>query len=312
MLYHATVMRADTLVADIRAASRQMVRELGMLDGRIECLGLSCSQAHALMEIERQGPLTSIELARELNLDRSTVSRTVAKLVRDGYLVADPGADRRTKPLVLTDGGKAKLRQVHAHADRQVESALRLLAPDDQAAVRRGLVRYAKALAQARAQEGAAIRPIRKNDDQDLERIIRSVLTSFGLTGPGTAAADPEVGAMSASYTGGKSQYFVLERERRVLGGAGFGPLAGGEEGVCELRKMYLHPDARGAGLGRRLLEKVLGEARRAGYRRCYLETIPSMTVAHNLYESIGFRRLESPMGNTGHCACDVWYARDL
>jgi putative acetyltransferase len=125
--------------------------------------------------------------------------------------------------------------------------------------------------------------------------------------------ADPEVEAMSAAYAVSGGAYFVLEDARgRVLGGGGIGPLAGGEPGVCELRKMYLLREARGCGYGRRLLEHCLEAARALGYRRCYLETLSGMEAAQHLYAAAGFRRLCAPLGATGHFGCDRWFALDL
>ena len=96
------------------------------------------------------------------------------------------------------------------------------------------------------------------------------------------------------------------------MGGAGIGPLLGGPSDVCELKKMYVLREARGRGLGRQLMERSLEAARRAGYRRCYLETLEHMTEARGLYESRGFRPLDAPMGSTGHSGCNGWYIREL
>jgi len=90
------------------------------------------------------------------------------------------------------------------------------------------------------------------------------------------------------------------------------GPLAGGEEGVCELRKMYFLPAARGLGAGKALLARCIEEARARGYRRMYLETLTGMDAAQRLYERFGFTKLAAPLGATGHFGCDRWYALEL
>ena len=75
---------------------------------------------------------------------------------------------------------------------------------------------------------------------------------------------------------------------------------------------MYLLLEARGHGLGRRLMHDCLEAALEAGYQRCYLETLEHMADARRLYQLNGFARLDKPMGDTGHCGCNGWYIKDL
>jgi putative acetyltransferase len=300
-------------VAPLRQASRQLVRELGFLDDGQNGLGITHSQCHTLIELERQERLTAGELAQALNLDKSTMSRTVAGLVKAGYVVmrAEAG-DRRRRQLVLTARGRRKIARIHQQADGSVQAALTALPAEDRAAAVRGLELYAGALARTRARAGFGIRPITRRDDRAMGAVIRAVMTEFGASGPGFAIHDPEVDEMSRTYRPDGHAYWVVVRGDRVVGGGGYGRLTGAAEEVCELRKMYFLPEARGVGMGARLLALVLEQAAGAGYRICYLETLVSMTQARRLYEAFGFRRIDGPMGATGHFSCDAYYVRDL
>jgi len=156
-------------------------------------------------------------------------------------------------------------------------------------------------------------RPIRPGDDAAVADIIRRVMPEFGADGPGFAIHDPEVDHMSAAYSIPGAAYFVVEDEGgQVLGGGGIAALEGGEPGVCELRKMYFLPEARGKGLGEGLLRHCLEVARNLGYRTCYLETLTGMDQAIRLYTKLGFKPLCSPLGRTGHGGCDHWFAKEL
>ena len=156
------------------------------------------------------------------------------------------------------------------------------------------------------------IEPISQADDAQMAAIIRTVMPEFGASGCGFAINDPEVDWMSRAYAGPRSAYFVLRRDWRVIGGGGVAPLEGGDADTCELRKMYFLPEARGLGAGAAMMERCLEAARGFGFRRCYLETLTGMDAAMRLYERSGFRRIDAPMGATGHGGCNTFYLRDL
>jgi putative acetyltransferase len=160
--------------------------------------------------------------------------------------------------------------------------------------------------------EAFRIDPIAQADDPRIAAIIRTVMPEFGASGCGFAINDPEVDWMSRAYAGPRSAYFVLRRDGRVLGGGGVAPLEGGDPDICELRKMYFLPEARGLGAGAAMIERCLEAARDFGFRRCYLETLTGMDAAMRLYERSGFRRIDGPMGATGHGGCNTFYLRDL
>lgn len=62
---------------------------------------------------------------------------------------------------------------------------------------------------------------------------------------------------------------------------------------TAEIKRLYVSPDARGRGIGRRLVERVVSEATELGYARAVLDTLPSMTEARALYRTMGFRVIE-------------------
>ena len=156
------------------------------------------------------------------------------------------------------------------------------------------------------------IREIQVSDNETVRHIIRKVLEDLNVPKTGSAYADASLDDMTAAYSADRTVYYVVEESGILKGGAGIAPLDNYEGNVCELQKMYFLKELRGKGAGRKLITKCLEKAKAWGYEGCYLETMPFMTAAQNMYKSMGFSLLDKPMGDTGHNACPVWMYKDL
>ncbi|MDX1460108.1 MAG: helix-turn-helix domain-containing GNAT family N-acetyltransferase [Xanthomonadales bacterium] len=297
----------------VRQAARVLVRELQLLDGQSRVEGFGISDCHFITELQALGEATASELAERLVLEKSTVSRLCRGLVTRGLVERlDDPSDGRKRLLRLTVSGEAAAERIHAAANRQVDDALGMVPAGARNEIVAGLERYARGLRYARLSAGFSIRPIRKRDNPRVARIIREVMTSYGAVGQGYSINDPEVDDMHGAYPASDSAFYVIERGGEVLGCGGIGPLRGAAKDVCELRKMYLLPEARGTGIGARLLEQCLASAIELGYRTCYLETLEHMTHARHLYGKYGFAAIDKPLGDTGHSACNHWMVKKL
>lgn len=153
------------------------------------------------------------------------------------------------------------------------------------------------------------IREIQSKDNGSVELIIRNCLIEFNGNREGTAWEDPDLCRFSEIYNTDDRKYWVAESDK-IVGGVGIAPLAGAD-GVCELQKMYCIPEVRSTGVSHKLIEVALDHAKKY-FDRCYLETFGNMIAAQKFYEKYGFTRIDKPLGNTGHYACDVLYIKNL
>src|ERR1700755_306390 len=142
------------LIDDIRAASRQMVRELGFMDATLAATDYPPSAVHAILEIGIRGPMTAMHLGDVLHLEKSSVSRMVRKLIENGELKETVDLDDAPiKPLSLTAKGRRTLSALHEFGRHQVVGALAPLSKAEQRIVRDGLMLYARALQAMRSAE---------------------------------------------------------------------------------------------------------------------------------------------------------------
>lgn len=154
--------------------------------------------------------------------------------------------------------------------------------------------------------EEATLRPATEHDLPRVREIVRGVLVEHGLA-PDPTTTDRDLADIQASYRDPGGLFDVLEDAAgRIVGTVGLCPL---DQNRCELRKMYLVPEARGRGLGKRLLEHALARARALGFSRVELETATVLVAARRLYESYGFRRIERAELAS---RCDQAYGLDL
>lgn len=156
------------------------------------------------------------------------------------------------------------------------------------------------------------IRPIKKKDNKQIALVIRAVLFELGVPRVGTVYEDAGLERMFETFQVERARYFVVAENDKIVGGGGIAHLENYDDNVCELQKMYFLPVVRGRGIGTSMIDQCLQTAREFGYERCYLETMPYMKAAQNLYRKYGFESLQGPMGDTGHFACGVYMIKDL
>jgi len=156
------------------------------------------------------------------------------------------------------------------------------------------------------------IREIRKEDNVELARVIRSILEEHGVARPGTVYTDPTTDALFELFQEEGSAYFVAIDEGKIIGGCGIFPTVGLPSGMSELVKLYLLDTYRGKGIGKELMMRSIEFAKNFGYESLYLETMDELSNAIQLYNNLGFKTIDGPLGDTGHFACEIRMVKEL
>ncbi|MGA2551310.1 MAG: GNAT family N-acetyltransferase [Burkholderiaceae bacterium] len=116
-------------------------------------------------------------------------------------------------------------------------------------------------------------------------QLIEEYIASLGID-LSFQNVDEELRSLSVVYAPHEGAFFIAQEEGHLLGCVGVRPFL---SGVAELKRMYVRPNAQGRGIGRVLAERAVVAAKKLGYAKLILDTLPSMMTALSLYRSLGF-----------------------
>lgn len=150
------------------------------------------------------------------------------------------------------------------------------------------------------------IRTATNNDGERVQRLVFNVLREHGLA-PEIDGTDADLANLEANYFKRGGTFEIVEdADGNLLGTIGLYPL---DAETIELRKMYFDKKLRGRGVGRQMLERMIDEARRRGFKRIYLETAKVLQAATALYEKYDFQPTKEGIHSQ---RCDAAYFLEL
>ncbi len=131
----------------------------------------------------------------------------------------------------------------------------------------------------------------RVTSDADLsvvKELFVEYWNSFGFT-PCFQSFDSELAALPGNYAPPSGRLAIARLDAEPAGCVAMRPI---DSVRCEAKRLYVRPQFRGRGVGRNLLEWLIGEARAAGYNQMLGDTMPVMSEALKMYERAGFKRI--------------------
>lgn len=156
------------------------------------------------------------------------------------------------------------------------------------------------------------LRKIQASDNAIIAKIIRDSLEEYQLNLPGTVYTDPTTDDLHGLFQPKNATYWIAVNHDEVVGGCGIFPTEKLPEQTAELVKLYVKKEFRGFRIGQQLVEQCINTSKKLGYTQLYLESFPSLKEAISLYHKKGFRKINEPMGDSGHFTCNYYMLLQL
>ena len=279
----------DKQVGILRAFNRFYTRKIGVLDG-MASTPFSLAEARVLYELAHRERPTATDIRTELGLDAGYMSRILRdfehrKLVRR----EQSKVDERQRFLSLTTKGQKEFAPLDERSNRDIAAMLERLSSTE----RKQLV---EAVQTVRSLLDDKIEPqipylLRMHQPGDMGWIVhrQAILYAeeYGWDETYEALAAEIVAQFIKNYDPKRERAWVAERDGRRVG-AVF--VAKDSDEIAKLRLLHVEAEARGLGIGKRLVKECVQFARQAGYRKMTLWTQSILHAARHIYKETGFK----------------------
>lgn len=291
------------IIFSLRRFNRFYLPLLGLLNRKLLGSPLSLAEARALYEINSTPGLYAAELATALGMDRGQLSRMLARLLRDGRIRREgTPAGSKTLPLFITPQGKAMLETIEEAATSQALDLVAHLDQPGQSRLRKSLHEIQELLGRQQASKAYAPDDVllREAAPGDLGWIVSSHAEYYGRLYGFSREFEGYVLCSLADYlrkAPEKGNIWIAELDSCRVGSIGVVHIS---EKQAQMRWLLVAEEARGLGLGKRLVHQVMDFCRQRGYQELFLWTLQTLNAARKLYAAEGFSLVEQKEGLMG------------
>jgi DNA-binding MarR family transcriptional regulator/GNAT superfamily N-acetyltransferase len=283
----------DQRVGAVRRFNRFWTRRIGVLrEGYLES-SFSLAEVRVLYELARSEETTASELGKELGLDAGYLSRILRGFQGRGLISKKPSkTDGRRSLLRLTEEGQETFAPLDARSREDVGAMLGALSAAEQDRLI-GAMRTVEELlgAQPEAKVPFLLRP---HEPGDMGWVVHRhgilYAREYGWDERFEALVARIVADFVDNFDPAKERCWIAESDRAILGCVF---IVKESDTVAKLRLLLVEPEARGLGLGTRLVEDCVRFARSRGYEKLTLWTNSVLDAARHIYEEKGFEIVE-------------------
>jgi DNA-binding MarR family transcriptional regulator/GNAT superfamily N-acetyltransferase len=280
----------DRQVSAIRAFNRFYTRKIGVVDG-MASRPFSLAEARVLYELANREKPTATEIREELGLDAGYMSRILRGFERRKLVTREQSKrDERQRFLSLTAKGRKAFAALDERSNRDVGAMIDAVSPTES----RRLIEAVETVRRLLGDKPEPARTpylLRMHQPGDMGWIVcrQAILYSEEYAWDGTyeALAAEIVAKFIKSYDPNWERAWVAEKDGDRVGAV---LVMKESEESAKLRLLHVEPQARGLGIGKRLVEECVRFARQAGYRKMTLWTQSILHAARHIYKQAGFR----------------------
>ncbi|MBQ2936039.1 MAG: MarR family transcriptional regulator [Lachnospiraceae bacterium] len=278
-------------IADIQGFNKVYQNLLKQIDSAILETGYTLTEKDVLLEISKTERCTANILIQQLNIDRSYMSRMIAKFEKHGLIEKTLSqTDSRIRYIRLTELGHKEINRLADIQNNHISAIFNKLNDTDQNNVWQAMVMIRNKLSEAN--DVITIRPFAQSD---IEYVISRHKTLYyaerHLSGTFSAYVDEIVYNFVEKYNDRTDCLKILECNGVPAGSIAIAKV---NKDTAQLRFFMLEPEMRQRGFGNRLMDMALDFCRNKGYKTVFLLTITAQIVARHVYETHGFHKVAS------------------
>jgi DNA-binding MarR family transcriptional regulator/N-acetylglutamate synthase-like GNAT family acetyltransferase len=296
-------------VTAVRQFNRFYTRQIGLLQEGLLDSPFSLTEARVMYELGHRGETTAKQLADELGLDTGYLSRILRGFKDRGLITRSrSNTDGRQSVLKLTTQGRKAYQPLDRSSDAQVAAMLGSLTDAQQVGLVDSMSKIERLLGPK--SDLPVTFMLRSHRPGDMGWIVHrhGILYSqeYGWDERFEALVAEIAAKFVQNYDPRKERCWIAERDGEIVGSVF---LVKKSSTVAQLRLMYVEPNARGLGIGKRLVGESLRFAREARYKKVTLWTNSILLAARHIYKEAGFQKIdEEPHHGFGHdLVAETW-----